>query len=223
MIFICFFLGCPIPFSYQHQPFNDPDIKFVPQPKNQCRPSHRRLQYKSTNQPLIQFETTKQPTLIKHKSTKQPILVGQANESPCFKFHSGEIVDKGDSEAKIVPGDLIDFKSDVTYFPKTEDSRSKSKRAKTDHVKRNTIEFLTEDVWPAGQAPQVKRKLEHPNYQTVTAHLISTETGVKIVVKGGLISEGIFISVRSSKGGGAVSCSDTNRRSTALYGPKSKF
>ena len=198
--FICF-LGCPIPFSYQHQPFNDPDLKFVPQLKNnnQRCPARRRIQYKSTKQPplilpLIQFESTKQSTPIKHKSTKQPTLVGRENESPCFKFNSGENVDKGDSEAKKVLGDLIDFKSDVTYFPKTEDSRSKSKRAKADH-----IEFLTEDVWPAGQAPQVKRKLEHPNYQTVTAHLISTETGAKIVVKGGLISEGILISVRSSK------------------------
>ena len=166
----------------------------MPQPKNnQRRPARRRIQYKSTKQPplilpLIQFESTKQSTSIKHKSTKQPTLVGQANESTCFTFHSGEIVDKGDSDAIIVPEDLIDFKSDVTYFPKTEDSRSKSKRAKADH-----IEFLSEDVWPAGQAPQVKRKLEHPNYQTVTAHLISTETGTKIVVKGELISEGILI------------------------------
>ena len=160
---------------------------------------------------------------MQYKMTGQHTLVGRAKESPSLTLHPGQMVDKGDSDAKMAHGDLIDFKSDVTYIPKTEDSRSKSKRAKTDHVKRNTIEFLTEDVWPAGQAPQVKRKLEHPNYQTVTAHLISTETGAKIVVKGGLISEGIFISVRSSKGGGAVSCSDTNRRSTALYGPKSKF
>ena len=35
------------------------------------------------------------------------------------------MVDKGDSDAKMAHGDLIDFKSDVTYTPKTENLKSK--------------------------------------------------------------------------------------------------
>ena len=148
---------------------------------------------------------------MQYKRTGQHTLVGRANESSSFTFHSGQMVDKGDADAKIVPGDLIDFKSDVTYVPKTEDLKSKvsagkkSKTAKAFQDKSHIIDFLTEDDWPAGQAPfqvgdrtpQVKRKLEHPNYQTVSAHLVSTETGAKIVVKGGLMSKGILISLRS--------------------------
>jgi hypothetical protein len=185
----------------------------VPQTKNynQPRPAHCRIKYKSTKQPtLIDYKSTKQSTYIQYKSSKQPTLVGRANESPSFTIHSDQMVDKGDSDAKVADGDLIDFKSDVTYFPKTEDSKSgagkKSKRPKVDHDKSDVIDFLTDDDWPEGQAPfqigdrtpQVKRKLGNPNYQTVTAHLVNTETGAKIVVKGGLISEGILISVRSS-------------------------
>ena len=141
---------------------------------------------------------------MKYKRTGQQTLVGQANESPSFTFLSGQMVDKGDSDAKIVPGDLIDFKSDVTFCPKTEVSAAKrSKTAKASYDKKDFIDFLNEDDWPVGQAPfqigdktpQVKRKLENPNYQTVTGHLVSTETGAKIVVKGGLISGGILISV----------------------------
>ena len=149
---------------------------------------------------------------MQYKRTGQQTLVGRAKESPSFTFHPGQMVDKGDSDAKMTPGDLIDFKSDVTYIPKTENLKSKvstgkkSKAAKSFYDKSDFIDFLGEDDWPAGQAPfqigdrtpQVKRKLQHPNYQTVSAHLVSTETGAKIVVKGGLMSEGILISVRTS-------------------------
>jgi acyl-CoA synthetase (NDP forming) len=45
--------------------------------------------------------------------------------------------------------------------------------------------------WPTGQEPlqvkmssQVKRKLENPDYRTVTATLVHTENGAKIVVQG---------------------------------------
>jgi hypothetical protein len=145
---------------------------------------------------------------MQYKRTAQHTLVGRANESPSFTFHHGQMVDKGNSDAKMALGDLIDFKSDVTYVPKTEDLKSKvstgkkSKGAKSFYDKSDFIDFLAEDDWPTGQAPfqigdrtpQVKRKLEHPNYQTVSAHLVSTETGAKIVVKGGLMSEGILIS-----------------------------
>ena len=142
---------------------------------------------------------------MQYKKTGQHTLVGRAKESPSFTFHPGQMVDKGDSDAKMADGDLIDFKSDVTY---TENLKSKVSTAKKSKAKKSDIiDFLTEDDWPAGQAPfqigdrtpQVKRKLEHPNYQTVSAHLVSTETGAKIVVKGGLMSEGILISLRSIK------------------------
>ena len=148
---------------------------------------------------------------MQYKRTGQQTLVGQAKESPSFTFHPGQMVDKGDSDAKMAHGDLIDFKSDVTYIPKTEDLKSKvstgkkSKASKSFYDKSDFIDFLAEDDWPPGQAPfqigdrtpQVKRKLEHPNYKTVSAHLVSTETGAKIVVKGGLMSEGILILLRS--------------------------
>ena len=148
---------------------------------------------------------------MQYKMTGQQTLVGRAKESPSLTLHPGQMVDKGDSDAKMADGDLIDFKSDVTYIPKTEDLKSKvstvkkSKAAKSSSAKSDFIDFLAEDDWPAGQAPfqigdrtpQVKRKLEHPNYQTVSAHLVSTETGAKIIVKGGLMSEGILISLRS--------------------------
>ena len=147
---------------------------------------------------------------MQYKRTGQQTLVGRAKESPSFTFNPGQKVDKGDSDAKMASGDLIDFKSDVTYIPKTEGLKSKvstgkkSKASKSFYDKRDFIDFLAEDDWPPGQAPfqigdrtpQVKRKLEHPNYQTVSAHLVSTETGAKIVVKGGLMSEGILISLR---------------------------
>ena len=143
---------------------------------------------------------------MQYKRTGQQTLVGRAKESPSFTFHPGQMVDKGDSDAKMTPGDLIDFKSDVTYVPKTENLKSKvstgkkSKASKSFYDKSDFIDFLAEDDWPAGQAPfqigdrtpQVKRKL-----LTVSAHLVSTETGAKIVVKGGLMSEGILISLRS--------------------------
>ena len=45
--------------------------------------------------------------------------------------------------------------------------------------------------WPPGQEPlqvklssQVKRKLENPDYRIVTATLVHTENGAKIVVQG---------------------------------------
>ena len=147
---------------------------------------------------------------MQYKRTGQQTLVGRAKESPSFTLHPGQMVDKGDSDAKMTPGDLIDFKSDVTYVPKTENLKSKvstgkkSKAAKSFYDKSDFIDFLAEDDWPAGQSPfqigdrtpQVKRKLQHPNYQTVSAHLVSTETGAKIVVKGGLMSDGILISLR---------------------------
>ena len=89
--------------------------------------------------------------------------------------------------------------SDVTLSSKVSAGKN-SKKAKS------TPDNSDDEDWPDGQAPyqngknwrtpQVKRKLENPNYQTVTAHLVNTETGAKIVVKGGLISEGILISVR---------------------------
>ena len=138
---------------------------------------------------------------MQYKRTGQQTLVGRAKESPSFTCHPGQMVDKGDSDAKMTPGDLIDFKSDVTYTPKTENLKAKVSTAKKSKAKKNDfIDFLTENDWPAGQAPfqigdrtpQVKRKL-----LTVSAHLVSTETGAKIVVKGGLMSEGILISLRS--------------------------
>ena len=146
--------------------------------------------------PLI--TTSSRVPCMHYKMTSRQTLVGRAKESPSFTLHPGQMVDKGDSDAKMADGDLIDFKSDVTY---TENLKSKVSTAKKSKAKKSDfIDFLTEDDWPAGQAPfqigdrtpQVKRKL-----LTVSAHLVSTETGAKIVVKGGLMSEGILISLRS--------------------------
>ena len=119
---------------------------------------------------------------MQYKRTVQHTLVGRAKESPSFTLHPGQMVDKGDSDAKMADGDLIDFKSDVTYIPKTETKVStgkKSKAAKSFYDKSDFIDFLAEDDWPAGQSPfqigdrtpQVKRKLEHPN-QCILAKLL---------------------------------------------------
>ena len=53
------------------------------------------------------------------------------------------------------------------------------------------IDFMGDIEWPPGQeplqvkiSPQVKRKLENPDYRMVTATLVHTENGAKIVVQG---------------------------------------
>ena len=55
---------------------------------------------------------------------------------------------------------------------------------KSRNGKNDKIDFQSDIEWPPGQAPQVKRKLEHVEYKIVTATLVHTDNGAKIVVKG---------------------------------------
>ena len=119
------------------------------------------------------------PRYARYDQTKQPTLVGQEKSmvTPCKCNQSSQII-VGDPETKFEEGDLINFKDDVVIDPKPRSTKS------TKLHKNDKIDFQSDIQWPPGQAPQVKRKLEHPQYKIVTATLVHTDNGAKIVVKG---------------------------------------
>ena len=119
------------------------------------------------------------PRYVRYVQTKQPTLVGHEKSmpTPCKCNQSSQII-VGDPETNFEKGDLINFKDDIVIEPKPRSTKS-AKLPKNDK-----IDFQSDIEWPPGQAPQVKRKLEHPQYKIVTATLVHTDNGAKIVVKG---------------------------------------
>ena len=116
----------------------------------------------------VQYVQTKQPTLVGHEKSKS---------TPCKCNQSSQII-VGDPKTNFEEGDLINFKDDIAINPKPKSTKS-AKLPKNDK-----IDFQSDIEWPPGQAPQVKRKLEHVQYKIVTATLVHTDNGAKIVVKG---------------------------------------
>jgi hypothetical protein len=165
------------PFSYE-----DPNWIPKPRPKPMRRHQNVRPRYirKSENE-LIDFKsdifTVQAPRYFK---TQQQTLVGQAKPLSSSTVNSGQIiVDKGDSTLVLEEGDLINFQDDVVHITKTRPSPAKA-------AQNDLIDFQSDIDWPAGQAPsvQVKRKMENPEYKMVTAHLVHTQKGAQILIKG---------------------------------------
>ena len=113
------------------------------------------------------------------------------------------------SPSPCTEGDLMDFQQDVPYVLNTNPGivgsaekvgqASNSSQNLVDrgdltvnHSNDNLIDFQSSLIWPTGEtilhnfkrSPQVKRKLEHPEMKTVTAHLVKTPHGFRIIVKG---------------------------------------
>ena len=106
-------------------------------------------------------------------------------------------------------GDLMDFNQDVPYVlnqnptlvgsaQKVDQTFNSSQKLvhqgdrSANHNQDDLINFQSHLIWPTGQtishnfekSPQVKRKLEHLEMKTVTAHLVDTFHGLRIIVKG---------------------------------------
>ena len=153
------------------------------------RPQYIRTQLSSKPKgSLIDFESDIgiRPRYIK---TKQTTLIGQAKPLSSIIVNSGQVLDKGDSTIVFEEGDLIDFKNDVAHITKQKSKPNVSVKkggnsAKAKVEENDLIDFQSDIEWPAGQAPQVKRKMENPEYKIVTAHLVHTQKGAQILVKG---------------------------------------
>ena len=158
------------------------------------RPQYIRTQQNSKPKgPLIDFlsDISICPQYIR---SQQTTLVGQAKPSSSSTVTSGEVLHKGDSTIVLEQGDLIDFKNDVVHITKQKSKPNVSveKGDCSDKAGENgLIDFQSDIEWPAGQAPlqgmksaQVKRKMENPEYKMVTAHLVHTQKGAQILVKG---------------------------------------
>ena len=91
---------------------------------------------------------------------KKPSIVGSAEKMEQASDSSQQLIDNGDQSVNHNQDDLIDFKSDLVW--------------QKGHVIPHNFE----------KSPQVKRKLEHPEMKIVTAHLVKTCHGLRIIVKG---------------------------------------
>ena len=109
--------------------------------------------------------------------SQQTTLVGQEKPSSSSTVTSGPVLNKGDSTIVLEEGDLIDFKNDVVHITK---QKSKSNISVEKSIENSLIDFQSDIEWPA----QVKRKMENPEYKMVTAHLVHTQKGAQILVKG---------------------------------------
>jgi hypothetical protein len=107
-------------------------------------------------------------------------MVGKADKPPNFNFEAGQL-DRGSPSADFEKNDLINFKQDVAG----------AEKSSTAPEVITQIDLESDVEWPPGQgpqsegkSPQIKRKLENPEFKIVTANLIQTDHGSKIILEG---------------------------------------